>query len=218
LTHLPTYALLSSFYAIRPTTTLASFLITLVSTALPFALLRQPSPVHTPSTAPDGTISNRGILTDRATTIYTSLAAGSVYAVILSASFATWLPVYLVTHFDSIPDIRTTHSGPAGLPVLLLCLLLAGYAVRDFIFAASTGLSRLDEAHRPPGPVTGKFKVLVSRTVFLATMICLNTVVQVAGTIRGVDVQGAVGWGGIWTVATLIIGLVFGWIVGVDGV
>lgn len=234
ISHQPTFNLLSTFYGIRPTTTLASFAITLLSTTIPFILLRRTNPFHQPRTAPQGSISNRAILTDTPTTIYTILAAASIYSVFLYISFATWLPVHLVSHFDGIRDLRIAHSGPAGLPLLLLNLLPAGYAARDFLFVSSTGASQPLES-RPPkessdeyliesiyrrtwGQLSSKTRTLTSRTVVLASMVMLNTIVQVAGTIEGASICGAVGWGAIWSLATLLIGLTFHWVASVEGV
>lgn len=235
LSHLPTFNLLSTFYGIRPTTILASFAITLLSTTLPFHLLRRTNPVHNPRTAPQGSISNRAILTDKPTTIYTILAAASIYTVLLYISFATWLPVHLVSYFDGIRDLRYAHSGAAGLPLLLFNLLPAGYAARDFLFVSSTGTSQpLNSQHpkkvarggylitsvyrRTWGQLSVKTRTLTSRTLVLASMVMLNTIVQVAGTIEGAEVGGAAGWGAIWSLATLFIGLTFHWIEGVEGV
>ncbi|KAL2000123.1 hypothetical protein VTN02DRAFT_3538 [Thermoascus thermophilus] len=70
ITHFPSLSLLSSFYGIRPTTTLTSLAITLVATTVPFVLLRQariarrrstprsPRPPSTPSCSPSA--SRRG--------------------------------------------------------------------------------------------------------------------------------------------------------------
>ncbi|KAK2757206.1 hypothetical protein FQN54_004720 [Arachnomyces sp. PD_36] len=235
LSHLPTFNLLSTFYAIRPTTVLASFAITLFSTTFPFVFLHRTNPVHQPRTAAQGTISNRAILTDKPTTIYTILAATSIYSVFLYVSFATWLPVHLVSYFDGIRDLRTAHSGPAGLPLLLLNLLPAGYAARDFLFVSSTGTSQPLEPkpsskdgqgellftslyRKTWGQLPVKTRTLISRTLVLSSMVMLNTIVQVAGTIEGAELYGAVGWGGIWSLATLVIGLTFHWIEDVEGV
>jgi hypothetical protein len=63
-----------------------------------------------------------------------------------------------------------------------------------------------------------KAKVLVTRTIVLAVMTMLNTLIQVWGTINGVELQGAIEWAAIWTSATLLIGLTFSWIQAADGV
>ncbi|KAJ6004944.1 hypothetical protein N7540_012743 [Penicillium herquei] len=235
LTHLPTYSLLTFFYNVRPTSALISYTITVSSIVIPFFFLRSPASVHNLSRAPSGTVANRSILQDRPTTIYTTLAATSIFTVVLYASYASWLPTTLVVHFDSIPDITAAHAGPAGLPVLFLTLIPAGYAVRDFLFVSSTGHvtgPTAEESHpldhdsqyivisvycRTVGQLSAKTRILASRTLILAAGVLLNTVVQVAGTIREVSLEGASLWGAVWAVATLAVGGMFGWIEAVDG-
>lgn len=235
ITHLPTFSLLSSFYGVRPTTTLTSLAITLVSNTIPFILLRGTRWVHNLNEAPVHAVSNRAILQDTPTTIYTSVAASAIYAVFLYTSFSTWLPAFLVVHFEDIPDIRTAHAGPAGLPVLFLSLIPLGYAARDFLFVSSTGWTDAPDAVKTDAVVEGEFlisqlyrktwgsffpktKILISRTVLLAAVVLLNTIIQAAGTVKGIDVEGAAGWGAIWAAATVAIGATFGWIERVDGV
>lgn len=236
LTHLPTYALLAFFYNVRPTSVLASYSITILSTVIPFALLRRPTSVHDLSHAPSGTVANRAILQDRPTTVYTTLAASSIYTVILYASYASWLPAKLVVHFEGIPDISAAHAGPTGLPALFMTLLPAGIAARDFLFVSSTGHSEgtpeEDEElasregeylvaavyRKTWGQLSRKTRILASRTLLLATGVLVNTTVQVAGTIRSVSVVGAFTWGAVWAVATVAVGAAFGWIEAVDGV
>ncbi|RAL01617.1 uncharacterized protein BO80DRAFT_52574 [Aspergillus ibericus CBS 121593] len=233
LTHLPTYSLLSTFYGLRPTTTLTSYFITLASTTIPFVLLRNPTPVHSHTTA----IPNRSILQDRPTTIYTTIGATAIFTVTLYLSYATtWLPTKLVTHFQDLPDITAVHAGPAGLPVVFLTLLPAGLAARDFLFASSTGASSSSKDTKKEktstegeylactvyrktwGALTKKTQVLISRTALLAGMLFVNTVIQVAGTVNRVDVEGAMAWGTVWSIAALVTGAMFGWIEAVDGV
>jgi hypothetical protein len=233
LTHLPTYTLLSFFYGVRPTSVLTSYAITVLSTVIPFALLRQPSSVHNLSHAPSGAVANRTILQDRLTTIYTTLTATSIFTVVLYASYASWLPVQLVMHFDSIPSVSAAHAGPAGLPVLFVTLIPVGYAVRDFLFVSSAGHSTNDEVEAAERhgeylfmaiyrktwcQLSVKARILAFRTFLLASVILLNTIVQVAGTIRGASVVGAFAWGSVWAVSTLVVGGVFGCIEAVDGV
>lgn len=200
---------------------------------IPFFFLRRPASVHDLSHAPSGAVANRSILQDRPTTIYTTLAATSIFTVVLYASYASWLPAQLVVHFESIPDISAAHAGPAGLPVLFLTLIPTGYAVRDFLFVSSTGhaADTTADAADPEGELlisavyrktwgqlSNKTRILISRTLVLATGVYLNTIVQVAGTINSVSVEGASLWGAVWTFATVAVGAVFGWIEAVDGV
>ncbi|KAJ5155833.1 hypothetical protein N7492_008636 [Penicillium capsulatum] len=230
LTHLPTYFLLSFFYHVRPTSALVSYAITIFSTVLPFAFLRRPASVHDLSHAPSGAVANRAILQDRLTTVFTSLAATSIFMVVIYISYASWLPIQLVLHFESIPDISAAHAGPAGLPVLFLTLVPAGFAVRDFLFASFAGsaTAAADEDAPPAsregeylvvdvyrktwGRLSRKTQILASRTLILAAMILLNTTIQVAGTISCVSVQGAFTWGIVWAIGALATGATFGWI------
>jgi hypothetical protein len=175
-------------------------------------------------------------LQDRPTTVYTTLAASSIFTVILYASYASWLPAKLVVHFEGIPDISAAHVGPAGLPALFMTLLPAGIAARDFLFVSSTGHSEgtpeeddelasregeylVTAVYRKTwGQLSKKTRILASRTLLLATGVLVNTTVQVAGTIRSVSVEGAFTWGAVWAVATVAVGATFGWIEAVDGV
>ncbi|KAL2803060.1 hypothetical protein BJX63DRAFT_86548 [Aspergillus granulosus] len=238
LIHLPTYALLSSFYGLRPTTILASFAIVLFSNAVPFALLRKSTLVHSISRAPPAAVSNPGILQDRATTVYTTILATAIYTVTVYLSYETWLPAQLVVHFERIPNITRVHAGPAGLPMLFLSLLPAGWAARDFLFVSSAGTpsapgSNLEKGESAMsrhgeylvctvyrmtwGSLSRRTRVLISRTVVLATVLLANTVIQVAGTVNGASFEGATAWGSVWALATSVAGLTFGWIEAVDG-
>lgn len=219
---------------------LLAYAITVISTAAPFTLLRKP---ETPRESP----SNRAITHDCATTIYTTLAATSIFTVALSLSYATWLPAHLVVHFDYLPDISVVHAGPNRLPVLFVALLPAGWAARDFLFVSSAESARsatdddndddkddtTGEAdknkckgeylactmcHKMCGQLSPKTRVLVARTATLAVMLVLNTVVQVAGTVRGASVEGAAAWGAVWAAAAGTVGATYGWIEAVDGV
>ncbi|KAL4991359.1 hypothetical protein BDW68DRAFT_152566 [Aspergillus falconensis] len=238
LIHLPTYALLSSFYGLRPTTVLASYAIVLVSTAVPFALLRNPNLVHNLARAPSTAVFNRGILQDWGITIYTIVLATAIYTVTLYLSYQTWLPAQLVVHFERLPNITRVHAGPAGLPILFFSLLPAGWAARDFLFVSSAGTPAVQDTEIEKGksmlPEQGEYlastvyrktwgslsrrtRVLTKRTVTLATVLMANTVIQVAGTVNGASFEGASAWGFVWAVATLVVGLVYGWIEAVDG-
>ena len=235
LSHAPTYILLSKFYGIRPATLFIVWFVTSVSTAAPFFISRQIRWTHKPSYTRNRSISNAVVLADLPTTIYTSLLAALIYAVALYICFATWLPAHLVTHFDGLPDIRVVHAGSKGFVSLLIQLIPVGCFVREFILVPSAGLSHsADQVMVYAGGRQGEFiitsiyrktwislraksKVLLTRTVVLATVTMLNTMIQVWGTINGVELEGAVEWAAIWTGATLLIGSAFGWIQAADG-
>lgn len=234
ITQLPTFSLLSSFYGIRPTTILVSFANSVISPVLPFVVMRLYVFRNDPSHVSPRKESNRSIIKDRPTAMYTTIIASAIFSLTLYFSYATWLPTHLVLHFEGIPDLTAVHAGPEALPALFLALLLPGWMARDFLFVSSAGASA-DVDSKPPagrqgeylivtayrrtwGALSAKTKVLVTRTLLLSGMVALNTIIQMVGTVKGVDVQGAAGWGGVWAFATLVIGLVFGWIEAVEGV
>ncbi|KAI9369103.1 hypothetical protein BJX61DRAFT_536717 [Aspergillus egyptiacus] len=237
LIHLPTYTLLSSFYGLRPTTILTSYAIVLFSSAIPFLFLRNPTLVHNLSRAPKAAVSNRGILQDWAITLYTTVVAAAIYTVVLYLSYETWLPAQLVLHFERLPNISKAHAGPAGLPLLFISLLPAGWAVRDFLFVSSAGTpaataSDVENAETPSkqgeylacavyrktwGALSRRTRVLISRTAILAAVTMANTVIQVAGTVKGASFEGATAWCLVWTLANSVVGLMYGWIEAVDG-
>ena len=232
LTHLPTYTLLAFFYKINLTTILSSNAILLTTTTLPYVLFRRyfndnnnqgPTP---------------GILQDRLTNICITFFATALFSVILYTSYATWLPAQLVVHFPSLPDVSITHVGAAEWPVLFLSCLPAGYAAKGFVFDAWARVSAADSSSEKEenererhgeylicalyrntwGKAAPGTRVLVSRTAALVSMTLLNTLVQLVGTVRGVEVEGALVWGGVWVAACAVVGTAFGWIAAVDGV
>lgn len=241
LTHVPVYFLMLNFYNVRPTAVATTFLIEVISKTVPFVLLRGPNSVHALSTpraaeAAKG-VSNIGILQDRVTALYISVAAAATYTVVLSLGFSTWLPVHLVTHFEGVPDIRLVHSGLQGLPSVFLQLALGGYAAYDLLFVSSAGWpaetknSGDDVGQTRDGEylitslynrtwarLSPKGKILASRTLILATMTLVNTIIQVSGTVAGVDLPGSAGWGALWATAVLAVGGLFAWIEAVPGV
>ncbi|KAK2882567.1 hypothetical protein FQN49_000215 [Arthroderma sp. PD_2] len=243
LIHLPTYSLLLNFYNIRPTTILTVATITTLTCAIPFSYLRPLGPAHSGAPA-----ANRAILSDRLTTVYTTVASTLVYTIVLYLSFATWLPTHLVTYFTGLPDISAAHAGSKGFVSLFLSLLPAGYGTRDLLFVASasqpqdkkvekkTTHRRLrsadshveEEGQQEDSCVTSLYKkawlglppnlrVLISRSAVLALMTLANTFVQLGGTISGVESKGALGWGALWSLATLANGALYGWIQEANG-
>ncbi|KAK2743650.1 hypothetical protein FQN57_004759 [Myotisia sp. PD_48] len=230
LIHLPTYSLLTNFYNVRPTTILTVSAITVFASAAPFLYFRPLD--HSRS-------SRHPILTDRPTTFCTIVVASLVYTLALYSSFVTWLPTFLVTYFNEIPDLRILHEGPKAFFILFLNLLPAGYATREFLFVSSGSQPQQEpEGYRlrsstasrrqqrePPNELlitylyrtvwqnqSQKRKVLISRSIVLASMIVANAVVQLGVMVYGVEMKGALGWGSIWSLSTLVITIFYGWV------
>lgn len=202
--------------------------IDIAALTLPFVLLQGLNSVHTLRSPQAKTVSNRIILKDPLVAVYTSAAAAALYSVALYLSYATWLPVHLVTFFDGIRDISSAHAGPAALPAIFAKFIFNGYAIYDLLFVSSIGCSAEDEkeAVRPAqgeylitslykrtwGRLSRKWKILIVRTSALALTTLLNTVIQLFSSIRGVTIEGSAGWGAFWAVVACMIGALFAWI------
>jgi len=227
----PHNILLSNFFAIRPSTLIFTAMAFIGSCTIPFVLMRPISPPHNPSTAAKGTLRNRPILTDPWTTISTSVLAAAIFAVALQFSFATFLPTWLITHFDRVRDLSAAHLGAAGLPALLISLIPAGYAAHEFLFVTSTAISQAPEYifdpatasfqehvyHNAWGWYSNRQKDLIGRTLLLAALVGGETIIQTWGTIRGVELAGAAGYAAVWVVAVFVVGAVFDWVGGPSG-
>ena len=206
--------------------------IDVVTTYLPFQLLREVSPTHA-TEAPKGLVSNRSVINDFSVRLYTTLLAAGIYGVIVFGSFGTWLPVYLVTHFDGIRDISAAHS--AALPFLIMSFLPIGYAAREFLFTAATGArpDAYDKELARFNPATAtlnetimynllgyskRTRTLVKRTATVAITGGLHTWLETYITIEGVEGLGAAGWSIVWAIAAALTGAAYWWVADVEGI
>ena len=232
LSHMPPLYLLTTFYGIRPTSMLASLTIDVLTTYIPFRLLRPISPIHNLE-APKAAVSNRSVINDIPVRIYTTVLAAGIYGVIVFGSFGTWLPVHLVLHFEGLRDISAAHS--AALPFLILSFLPAGYAAREFLFTPATGAKRDlgDIKNLAFNPETAtlwetvrynlwgyskRTRTMIQRTATLVMVSGLNTMLQTFVTVEGSEFYGAAGWSGVWALAAALTGTVFWWVGDVEGV
>jgi hypothetical protein len=225
-TRLPFYYLLTTFYDISFLTSGLCLMFDVISAALPFYMLRRRIPAHDPD-APAGSVTNRSIIQDFPIFLLTTIFAASVYSVIVYTSFATWLPVYMVTHFDDVKSFKAAHA--AQLPALVLTFFPIGWAARTFLFAPATGAQTNlgDIRAKAFNPETATLsehvqhnfwgwskgtKVLIQRAIVLATMVGLTTWIRVWKTIEGSEGWGAAGWAGLWAFASLVNGLALRWV------
>jgi len=188
--------------------------------------------MHT-AEAPKGAVSNRSIINDWEVSVYNSLLAAGIYGLVVYGSFVTWLPVYLVTHFNGIRDISATHE--ASLPLLMASFIPIGIAAKSFLFTPATGAARnLNDiktvAFNPQTATlwetiwynvwgySKRTRIMIKRTATLAIFCFLNTWLQVAATVEGAELLGAIGWASVWATAAILTGTVFWWVGHVDGV
>ncbi|KAL8773050.1 MAG: hypothetical protein Q9209_002070 [Squamulea sp. 1 TL-2023] len=232
LSHMPYLYLLTTFYAVRPTTMWLGLLVDVVSTYLPFSLLRDSSPIHR-SEASKGEVANRSILNDLNIKVYTSFLAAAVYGVVIYGSFRTWLPGFLIIHFEGLKDLSGAYE--AALPGVTIGFLVSGYAAQSFLFMPALGAKPdahdMQMAEFDPETATlgqtiwynvwgysKRSRTLIKRTATLVLASAMQTGLRTYITIEGVEPTGAAGWAGMWAAAATLVGTVLWWVGDVEGV
>ncbi|KAL8729710.1 MAG: hypothetical protein Q9166_004538 [cf. Caloplaca sp. 2 TL-2023] len=232
LSHMPYLYLLTTFYAVRPTTMWLGLFVDIASTYLPFSLLRDSSPVHQ-SEASKSEVANRLILNDLHIKFTTSFLAAAVYGLVIYGSFRSWLPGFLIVHFEGLKDLSGAYD--AALPGVTIGFLISGYAAQSFLFAPALGakpdVHDLQMAEFDPESATlgqtiwynvwgysKRSRTLIKRTATLVLVSAMQTGLRTFITVEGVEVVGAAGWAAIWASAATLVGGVFWWVGDVDGV
>ncbi|KAF2403673.1 hypothetical protein EJ06DRAFT_450500, partial [Trichodelitschia bisporula] len=212
LTRLPYYFLLNTFYEVSLTTSALALTFDVVSAALPFTFLRKRHLEHV-SSAPKSAVPNQGVINNKTIFGLTSLLSSSLYTIVLYASFRTWLPVFVATHFHDLPTLELAHS--RGYVDLLPLFVPLGWAAFAFLFSPSAGAqNNLGDARAAAfNPATASMwdhivhnawgwekgtRVLISRTVVIGILVGVGTWVRVWGTVEGAESLGALGWAALW--------------------
>lgn len=241
LTNAPYYYLLYTFYSIDAMPCLIALSIDVISAALPFFFLRSLAHFHIPTKSTDTRAPNRAITHDSSIRFFVVCFAASIYGIFLYGCFCTWLPSYMIVHFDGLRSLDRAHD--AIVPVMLATFIPLGYATMEFLFTAATG-SFLnpgpDDAPAPSaaetnypvafdpetatlaetlahntalGELSHRAKILASRTVVLALLSAANTFIRVYGTVDGTEMNGALGYAAVWGAAQLMTGFAYGYVV-----
>lgn len=230
LSHSPHLYLLGAFYNISPITIITCLAVDSITAYVPLSLLRNTLPTHRWK-ALRGTVADRVVINDVPARFLVSLLAAAIYGLAVLGSFASWLPVYLVIHFDGIRDISAAHN--ASLPLLISLFLPIGAAAGEFLFRASQGTK--PDAHDVQiasfNPETASLsqtlaynfwgysartRALIKRTVTVVVITGLHTWLQTYVAIEGVEAYGAAGWSAVWSLAAALTGLVFWWVGNVE--
>ena len=197
-----------------------------MSNYIPFNYLRGSSAARS-SKAPKSLVANQTIINDRSIQIYTSLVAAGVYAVVIYGSFYTWLPVFLIVHFDGLKDLSAAHS--AALPYLIASFIPVGIAAKVFLFTPAEGAKHdafdAEIASFDPESATlqetiiynawgysKNTRTLITRTAVLASISWLHTATKIYTSVAGADFVGAAGWSAIWAAAAIATGTAFAWV------
>ncbi|KAL8682330.1 MAG: hypothetical protein Q9186_001606 [Xanthomendoza sp. 1 TL-2023] len=232
LSHMPYLYLLTTFYAVRPTTMWLGLFVDVASTYLPFTLLRDSSPVHR-SEAKKHEVANKSILDDFNIRLYTSFLAAVMYGIVIYGSFRSWLPGFLIVHFDGLKDLSGAYE--AALPGVTIGFLISGYAAQSFLFVPALGAKPdahdIQMAEFDPETATlgqtiwynvwgysKRSRTLIKRTVTLILVSAMQTGLRTVITVEGVDVVGAAGWAAMWAMAATLVGSGFWWVGDVEGV
>lgn len=230
LSHSPHLYLLGAFYNISPITIITCLAVDSITAYVPLSLLRNTLPTHQWK-APRGTVADRAVVNDVPARLLVSLLAAAIYGLAVLGSFASWLPVYLVIHFDGIRDISAAHN--ASLPLLISLFLPIGAAAGEFLFRASQGTKpdAHDVQNASFNPETASLsqtlaynlwgfsartRALIKRTLTVVVITGLHTWLQTYVAIEGVEAYGAAGWSAVWSLAAALTGLVFWWVGNVE--
>ncbi|KAK5149078.1 hypothetical protein BJ546DRAFT_1063646 [Cryomyces antarcticus] len=227
LSHLPFHYLLATCYGVSYTTSTIALAIDVLSNVIPFALLCPRSPVHN-ANAPKAAVPNRAVIHNYGVTASSALLGAAVYAVTVYAAYYSYLPVYLIVHFDGLRSLARVHD--ATVTTLLLPFLPLGWAASHFLFSASAGASHKNlrdirrEAFNPATATLGetvahnlwghskRSKVLINRTVTLVLFSAANIWFRTFVTVEGTDAPGAAGWASVWAVAATLTGVAYEWL------
>jgi hypothetical protein len=234
LSNLPYYYLLNAFYTAHDFAVLPALATDLLSIALPFALFTRGSASATHARLTRAAA--RSIVRDWQILSLVTAFGAAIYAVTLYTSAFTWLPVYMVTHFDNLRTLH--HDREENLLLQVLLAAPAGLATTRFLFvpavAASNKLLRALDAIAAPtkfdsenanlaqtiaynlgfGPdgFSARTQVLTKRTFVLVLSSFVNTFIRVFATIQGTEIVGALGWSALWAGAGLLTGIAYGWV------
>lgn len=220
-----------SFYSVRPSTFLACICIDVLSTYIPFYTLKVSSSVHSVKT-PRGVAANRSVINDSYVQIAISLLAACIYGVVVLGSYSSWLPTYIVTHFDGVRDISKLYN--SNFPLLAASFVPLGIAAKVFMFTPATAAKpdKYDKEIKRFDPeeatlwetlvynVWGHSKrtrALIMRTATLVAVSSLHTSLQTYVTVEGSEGFGGVGWSSVWALAATLTGVAFWWVGDVEG-
>lgn len=196
-------------------------IIDILTTYIPFRLLRPLSSAHAAATSSSqAKVPNNHISTDLSVQIITTLLGGVIFSTTLFTSFHAFLRFYLVTYFSGIRSIAVTYSN-SPLSSLAVTTLF-GLASKSFVFTPAAAASAVKPTFDPVGATlwetlvyniwgySPRTKVVIERTLVSVLVCAVSTFIQTFATVEGVEATGAVAYSGVWSVATGLTGAVLG--------
>ncbi|KAI5792460.1 hypothetical protein DFH27DRAFT_568961 [Peziza echinospora] len=225
----PTTHFLATFHPSLSAAAHASTLsISTLSITLPIYLLRSRAAKnhhhrhHRDHTAPN---------TDKSLNLAIGLLTSSIYASVLYTALKTFLTRLIVTYFSVVSTRaevlvesveRVYHPTPASWGISAP----VGFAVAQLIFeyAVNEPGEVKEKADDDVSPAPKSFvkkiwdwfsprgKTVIKRTGWVAGYMGADTLVKLAGVMRGGSLEGAAAVSGVWVAATFLVGGVYGWI------
>ncbi|CCU80341.1 unnamed protein product [Blumeria hordei] len=222
LSHSPPLYLLVTFYEMAPTVMASFLLIDIFVAYISFRFLRSISLAHTIDSHQNlSSITNSQIITSNVIQAYLVIYTASLYAVTIFTAYRTFLPFYLVTYFNNIPNITAAHS-PFYITQFPATILL-GLAVKCFVFTPALITPDQNQAvvHSKAAMVPKILdycmcgfrpwtRVIITRTIILMFVTGTNTFVQTHFAVKGVEFTGALVYSALWTFASGTTGLALG--------
>lgn len=168
---------------------------------------------------------NQEIVADPAIQVYTASLSAVVYGATLLSSLKTFLPRVLAVHFDSIKTLIPAYD--ATWLTVAPAALVAGIAARVFIFTPFAATPKKTEDARlgdfDPAAATlsetaaynlwgytAKAKVGILRVAVAVVVTYVDTYLQCAKVVDGVEPEGARVYAAVWASAALFSGLGLG--------
>ncbi|KAL7270705.1 hypothetical protein RUND412_006582 [Rhizina undulata] len=208
-----------------------STIIPVLSTYLPMLFLRPRIPgkstpaKHTPKICDP-------------TRIVTTLLASAVYELTLFTLTKTFLTTHLLASGWDLESVQRVHNTSEAVLLARAAMMLPiGWAAAEIIFFSPKGSADSTVARERPasedntanaddeiewmwrrlvnwwvGVLSPRSRRIIQRTVLVIVYQTAAAMVQLAGSAKGGDLYGAIGIGGVWTVATLVVGGVLGWV------
>lgn len=231
---MPHYFLLNTFFGVDYLATAIPIIIDVTTIAIPFALLR--NLIHARGGNKVKT-ANQAVAQDRNVQYLTAAFGASIYSLVVYSAFTTWLPTYMIIHFDGLRSLDRAHN--TGILLLLALFGPLGYAATQFIFVPAIGSAgnpgNTDPALHPEkvpfDPRTASFgrtlawnlgftesgltprgEILLKRTATLAASSFISTFFRSYVTIEGTELLGALGWASVWGSAAGLVGLAYAWV------
>lgn len=163
------------------------------------------------------------------TRLVNTLLTSTIYQLILYTASMKFLTTWLIQSGWELESVARVHDVSEGVLLARAAMMVpVGWAASEIIFYSPNDSS--DSAEKKEGPGEGQTGVwayivrlwikslsprarkIVRRTLLVAAYQSVNSTVTLAGTVKGGDLRGAGGVSGVWTLSTVVVGAVLGWV------